>query len=98
MSGRGGGRLPDGEGEGLVDEDEGGRRHEVDLDVPAAGQQALQLGRLQTTLNSYKKKIKNLKQKYSFFLKSVLRLWPGFRFNGSLNQRWRQSDNIFFIF
>jgi hypothetical protein len=48
----GGGGLPDGEWEGLVNQDEGGRRHEVDLDVAAAGQQALQLGRLQSTLNS----------------------------------------------
>jgi hypothetical protein len=54
MSGGGGGGLPDGEWEGLVAEYEGGRRHEVDLDVAAAGQQTLQLGRLQATLNSKK--------------------------------------------
>ncbi len=52
-----GGRIPDGEVEGLVDEYEGWRRHEVDLDVTAAGQQALQLGRLKSTLNNEKSSV-----------------------------------------
>ncbi len=43
---------PDCEWEGLVDQHEGGRCHEVDLDVPAARQQTLQLGGLQSTLRS----------------------------------------------